>query len=341
MASLNLRDRVLETTIAYVGGSAIQRHRNLERLARLHGPTGDVPRGANGLWTVAVRPTHLGKINGCDVLLHLVASELEDTPVCAALEGADGAVLLPPAVRPTPDVVAEAVAAVAERLHGTGVPVEEVPVVLQIEDAELPSWTSIVPVPVVHASADDDRLAVETLDTAMRRVAEALRRPRRLPPRPRVVPAPEPTPPLGLRRRTAPPAAPPLDPSEPRAPIATPIAVPAPSSLAPESASETPAESISRSSSPPPRTSSVPPASAEVALLGRLSAIEVALGKLRTSPETRPATDLTALDLQAQTENLERVITRRTEAITAAIDALVERIAALEQLVSVLARASS
>jgi hypothetical protein len=349
MASLNLRDRVLETTIAYVGSSPDRRRQTLDALARGIGDRTEVASRAHGDGVIThvldVRPTSLGKVNGCDLLVHVVVCEAEEPAQPTWVDGADGVVLLlgrSTEHRPlSTDSVASALSRIGERLKPNA-PLDSLPIVVEVESATPES--DGLPIPVVVAPEGDEGAILATFEAAMRRAIDAIRAPRRAPvrPAPRAMPLirqESATPAFGVRRsrpaaastpsavaapapqlsrRPTEPLPPPIVgvPDEPHAPIALPL------------------------SSTEPARGDDGLASAELqALSRRIDAADAALEALRAHPpDTTDA--LRAVDLHAQSENLERAFARRLEPIARALVAVEERLAALERRLDASLRAT-
>ena len=184
MAHLNLRDRIIEATIAYVGGSAGEATANFERVTR------DSERGrAGALATKAVgtgqllsldwRPRHGARMNDCELSVTLVSAGegLDAETMDGVLVDADGMVLM---LEGTPDAADRNRLAVA-RVQGAlaRAPDRTIPVVVQVnrvDGAEIESTETLGAEgwPRVIACAAKGDGVMETLQRAVDGVVESM-----------------------------------------------------------------------------------------------------------------------------------------------------------------------
>ena len=176
MAYLNVRERRLETTIAYVGPSLAGKNTNLLHL-KSDGRATDVMETDGGLLSLAWLPLHAPRFNDCDVMVKVVAArgELSSERLEKILSDVDGVVVVVDAApesrdenRRTMELVR---ASAAER-----------PVIVQLNKSDLAGaigaadLASIVEDwPVVPASAARGEGVVETLEMALESVIEAMK----------------------------------------------------------------------------------------------------------------------------------------------------------------------
>lgn len=187
MAHLNLRERILEATIAYVGAPSGGRTSNIDRLVTsAWGPRCDLRSGAGDEATcVEVRPPEIAKINGCDVRFRLHV-EHDGHPAGGDV---DGFVIVVSTAPGASEDDRRAVDALRARLASAGPTGRCPPVVVQVDRGEdddarpakdvvralgIESW------PFVEASREEG--VIETLETAIRAVLDNLRE-RKRPPR--------------------------------------------------------------------------------------------------------------------------------------------------------------
>ena len=176
MAYLNVRERRLETTIAYVGPSLAGKNTNLQQL-KSGGRATDVMETDGALLSLAWSPIHMPRFNDCDVMVKVVQArgDLSSQRLAQILADVDGVVVVVDAApesrdenRRTMELVR---ASAAER-----------PVVVQLNKSDLADavgaedLASIVEDwPVVAASAARGEGVVETLEMALESVIEAMK----------------------------------------------------------------------------------------------------------------------------------------------------------------------
>jgi hypothetical protein len=170
--SLNLRERAIETTIAYVGAPRAGRATNFERLqTTAHARSSTV--SPNDVRCLEWRPSELGDLGGVELAVRLVASDRNDV-----LADADGVVLV---VDSDPSALQRNLAA-AEALRAA-LGGRELPVVVQLNKRDLRealgeetliSSLGLSPWPTVAASAARGEGIVETVDRAIEGVLEMI-----------------------------------------------------------------------------------------------------------------------------------------------------------------------
>lgn len=187
MAYLNVRERRIEATIAYVGSELAGKGTNVERIAR---GVGDVRVGKveaettesadllSFAWSSPER-----RFRDCDVLLKIVAPHgTAQDRVQAALRDADGVVVVVDAHPSAQEKNRSAFDAVRELIGASGRP--DVPVVVQVNKSDLPDAMSAADVVgaldatsflSVSASAATGEGVVETLAAAVEEVLATLR----------------------------------------------------------------------------------------------------------------------------------------------------------------------
>jgi len=187
MAYLNVRERRIEATIAYVGSELAGKGTNVERIAR---GVGDVRVGKvetettdsadllSFAWSSPER-----RFRDCDVLLKIVAPHgTAHERVEAALRDADGVVVVVDAHPSAQEKNRSAFDAVRELIGASARP--DVPVVVQVNKSDLPDAMSAEDVvgaldatsfPSVSASAARGEGVVETLAAAVEEVLATLR----------------------------------------------------------------------------------------------------------------------------------------------------------------------
>jgi hypothetical protein len=186
MAHLNLRDRVIETTIAYVGseergGAANLAHvRQNEERGRA-GAVGATPVAGGRVLSLEWRPRGGAKLNDCELAVKLVSAEgpVDAGAMQSVLVDADGLVLV---LEADPDATsrnAKAVATVREALARS--PERRVPVVVQVnqlDGAERPFALDTLSEdwPRVSARADKGDGVMETLKRAVDAVVESMQK---------------------------------------------------------------------------------------------------------------------------------------------------------------------
>jgi hypothetical protein len=146
VATLNLRDRLIEAKIAYVGASFGGKSTNLEHLlasprdARCGAPSED-----GGVSWFEWRPSNVGKFDDCEVSVRVIAPSGGDV---AEVTSADGVVLVVDSDPAALDRNRRAANALRDELRG-----RDVPVVVQLNKRDLP-----------HALPEDRLVAALALD---------------------------------------------------------------------------------------------------------------------------------------------------------------------------------
>lgn len=177
MAYLNVRERRLETKIAYLGPALSGRATNFDQLGG-----GELGGDVLALYW---KPRETTTFRDCDVRVQLVTSrgEASDEQVIGLLRDADGVVFVADADPDAQDRNRQSLARVREALSLQNG--RDVPVVVQLNKVDLPDAVSAESVaklldlgawPCVNASAASGRGVVETLERALDVVLEALRK---------------------------------------------------------------------------------------------------------------------------------------------------------------------
>lgn len=177
MAYLNVRERRLETKIAYVGPALSGRATNFEQLGG-----GELGGDVLALYW---KPSETTTFRDCDVRVQLVTSrgEASEEQVIGLLRDADGVVFVADAGPDAQDRNRQSLARVREALSLQNG--RDVPVVVQLNKVDLPDAVSAESVaklldlgawPCVNASAATGQGVIETLERALDIVLEALRR---------------------------------------------------------------------------------------------------------------------------------------------------------------------
>lgn len=186
VAQLNLRERVLEATIAYFGPELSGRSTNLHKLVEQVDAKERGPLETDGsVLSLAVRPQAVGKVNGCDVRFRVRAAPLNED----VLREVDGVVLVVPS---RPEEVAEArnaLEALRQELAAVRRP-QRIPIVVQLNKRDVPfamdsasilEALGVAELPHVEATAANGEGVVETFGRAVDEVMEALREHRKPP----------------------------------------------------------------------------------------------------------------------------------------------------------------
>lgn len=177
MAYLNVRERRLETKIAYVGPALSGRGTNFDRLGG-----GELGGDVLALYW---KPRETTTFRDCDVRVQLVTSrgEASEEQVIGLLRDADGVVFVADAAPDAQDRNRQSLARVREALSLQNG--RDVPVVVQLNKVDLPDAVSAESVakllelgawPCVNASAASGRGVLETVERALDVVLEALRK---------------------------------------------------------------------------------------------------------------------------------------------------------------------
>lgn len=178
MAYLNVRERRLETKIAYLGFDDHLAEATLKHLqGAAKGRAGEILTEEDGL-SLEWRPLSLGTFEDCEIAVKLVASAAATSDeVHAVLSDADGVVVMMNAAgeldarRRTVDVVRGA-------LERNGI---AVPVVVQLNDAASGPGSDVAEIaagvtwPVVRADAENGEGVVETIEAALAAVIDQMK----------------------------------------------------------------------------------------------------------------------------------------------------------------------
>lgn len=181
MAYLNVRDRRIEATIAYVGPELAGKKTNFERLGRRDRNDGTVTFDDDGI-TLEWCPAQRDRFEDCDLRVKLVAPEsgLDTARLDDVLARADGVVVVVEATAESRSETLRALHLVREAIErkDAGSPL---PVVVQLnkndradaavveEVAQMTDW------PVVRASAVHGEGVMETLESALDNVIHAMK----------------------------------------------------------------------------------------------------------------------------------------------------------------------
>ncbi|MBX3222836.1 MAG: hypothetical protein KF795_20145 [Labilithrix sp.] len=191
MAYLNVRERKIETKIAYVGPGLAGKTTSLHRIKsdEARGRAGDVALEGDTL-SLEWRPLQMDRFNDCDLAVKLVASKgaISTDRLDGLLEDADGVVVVVDATPSAQEENRRAVMLVREALSRTSAP--SVPVVVQLNKSDLADALPASEVaraiavseddaerewPVVTASAVRGEGVVEALEIALASVIEAMK----------------------------------------------------------------------------------------------------------------------------------------------------------------------
>lgn len=181
MAYLNVRDRRIEATIAYVGPELAGKKTNFERLGQRDRNGGTVTFDDDGI-TLEWRPTERDRFDDCDLRVKLVAPEagLDAARLDDVLARADGVVVVVEATAESRSETLRALHLVREAIERKDAG-PRLPVVVQLnksdradaavveEVAQTTSW------PVVRASAMHGEGVMETLESALDNVLHAMK----------------------------------------------------------------------------------------------------------------------------------------------------------------------
>ncbi len=183
MAHLDVRERRMETTIAYVGAKLAGKATNLRHLKSdsAHGRSTDLHIGEDRI-SLEWRPHHLSLFDACDITVKLVAAKGAPSTeqLDEVLENADGVVVVVDSAPTARDENARILTLVRAAL-GRGDGRRSIPVVVQANKVDL---TDALPVedlagavewPVVPASAKRGEGVVETIEMALGKVVEAMK----------------------------------------------------------------------------------------------------------------------------------------------------------------------
>jgi hypothetical protein len=189
MAYLNVRERRIETKIAYVGPELAGKATNLQRLKSdvARGRATDIletPTEGGALVSLDWTPLQMPRFNDCDIAVKIIAARgtLSEGALGDLLEDVDGVVVVVDASSAAQDENRRAISLVREVL-GKDTSVQR-PVVVQLnksdlEDAvpasELAHALQTNDWPVVSASATRGDGVVETLEMALANVLEAMK----------------------------------------------------------------------------------------------------------------------------------------------------------------------
>lgn len=188
MAFLNLRDRVIETTIAYLGaesgaGATNFAHITRDRQTGHAGSLQETPVAGGRLLSLDWRPRQGAKLNDCELSVRLVSTDgsVDADTVQRVLVDADGLVLVLESDDDAAERNRQAVATIRKALERA--PDRRVPVVVQVNHREgfqghadldgvvAEGWT-----PVGACAAKGDGV-METLQRAVDVVVESMQRP--------------------------------------------------------------------------------------------------------------------------------------------------------------------
>lgn len=188
MAYLNIRDRIIETKIAYVGPKLSGKRENFARLAseRDHGKAGTTVEGSHGqlkICSLDWKPSQAARFNDCAVAVKLVRVEGEagEGDLQDLLVDMDGLVLVLDSDADALERNRSSVLEVQEALRAESD--HDCPVVVQINKRDLPGaipldeiigTLGIEPWPYVVASALGGDGVIETLDRALASVIATL-----------------------------------------------------------------------------------------------------------------------------------------------------------------------
>lgn len=181
MAYLNLRDRLLETKLAYAGAARSGKATNVAALLTAFGPprtTGDVggPSGSPADARIAIPASIASPVEGCEVVAHIhtLPAKLDKEEMAKALDGVDGVVVV---IDAHPDGLVDA-KAVVQRLRAalSSLPGKKPTIVLQrnkrdleeaVSEATLAETLDAGSWPVVSASAVRGEGVTETVAAAL------------------------------------------------------------------------------------------------------------------------------------------------------------------------------
>jgi signal recognition particle receptor subunit beta/uncharacterized protein YoxC len=180
MAYLNVRERRIETKIAYIGPELAGKATNLQQLKSdsSRGRASDVLIEGDRL-SLEWRPLQMDRFNDCDVAVKLVASKgaISEGRLPAVLDGVDGVVVVVDAAPASREESQRALKLVKEAVSRT---TPSVPVVVQVNKSDLADALPDADVagevgwPVVRASAVRGEGVVETLEKALATVLDAM-----------------------------------------------------------------------------------------------------------------------------------------------------------------------
>jgi|GEM_PF-3281095 len=182
MAQLDVRERRMETTIAYVGASLAGKATNLHHLKSdsAHGRSTDLHVSEDTL-SLEWHPRRADRFDDCDVAVKLVATK--GTPSTARLDevlgSADGVVVVVDASPSARDERARVLSLVQNAL--SKVSARKIPVVVQANKVDLADAEAVqelageVDWPIVPASAMRGEGVIETLEMALSKVLEAMK----------------------------------------------------------------------------------------------------------------------------------------------------------------------
>ena len=182
MAQLDVRERRMETTIAYVGSKLSGKATNLHHLKAdsTHGRSTDLLVGDDTL-SLEWRPRRLDRFDDCDVAVKLVAAK--GAPSAEQLDEmlgrADGVVVVVDAAPSARDERSRVLALVRDALEKANA--RSIPVVVQANKVDLADATTVeslageVEWPIVPASAMRGEGVIETLEMALGKVLESMK----------------------------------------------------------------------------------------------------------------------------------------------------------------------
>lgn len=192
MAHLNVREKLIETKIAYVGAELAGKATNFDHIVAdtregRASPIARTPLGAGALLSLDWRPSGAARFDDCDVVVKLQAThgDVHDDEIDKILADVDGVVLVVDADPAAHDRNRRSLARLRDALErDTDKPV---PVVVQVNKADLPDAVPTAELlekldvrhwPAVSATATRGDGVVETLQRALDDVLEAMKRAR-------------------------------------------------------------------------------------------------------------------------------------------------------------------
>ena len=182
MAHLNVRDRRMETKIAYVGAKLAGKATNLRHLKsdEIHGRSSDLLVEADAL-SLEWRPLRREPFDDCDVAVNVIAAKGEASPMQLdqILASADGVVVVVDSARSAQEETARVLALVRNAIAAKNA--RPIPVVVQANKVDLDDAASVQDIaasvdwPVIPASAARGEGVIETIETALAKVLAAMK----------------------------------------------------------------------------------------------------------------------------------------------------------------------
>lgn len=182
MAYLNVRDRRMETKIAYIGAKLAGKATNLRHL------TSDSARGRStdlqiddDTLSLEWRPLRVDRFDGCDVAVKLVAAKgaASTERLAQLLDNADGIVVVVDSAPSARNENTRVLELVREALSKQSA--RSIPVVVQVNKVDLPDavpaheLAGTVDWPIVPAAAARGEGVIETLEMALDKVLETMK----------------------------------------------------------------------------------------------------------------------------------------------------------------------